>query len=342
MVSEIVGYGCCATAVIFFGTNFIPVKKIDAKDGIWFGWCMSVGILIAALIVDVSPLTTKPHTYSPICTLGGVLWATGNVAGPMIIQKLGMGMAVTVWGLSNMLLGWATGRFGFFGIEKNPCANPTLNTIGVALAVLAGIFFGLVKPEAPPDEPLLETGSKKKASLRKSFSSISAHGHHDEHEEVSSFAYAVAFAGALMAGLFFGSMFDIPTLKMQDAPANGLTDQPLDYIMTHAIGIFLTYSIVLIIYCAAMGEDRYLAKEVFVPAMISGMMWAVAFTSWNTANGALNFVIAFPIITTGPSVVGMLVGILVYGEIKDKQNLIKVATAFALAIGGVTCIALSK
>mmetsp|Transcript_151845 Transcript_151845/g.268108 ORF Transcript_151845/g.268108 Transcript_151845/m.268108 type:complete len:141 (-) Transcript_151845:74-496(-) len=137
-------------------------------------------------------------------------------------------------------------------------------------------------------------------------------------------------------------MFDIATLKMQDAPGNGFTDNPLDFILTQASGIFVAYTLVLGIYLAIMGEKRYVAKEVVVPAAISGAMWAVAFTAWNAANGALQFVISFPIITTGPSVVGMTVGMVFYGELKTTANRIKVAIAFSLAIGGVVCIALSK
>lgn len=137
-------------------------------------------------------------------------------------------------------------------------------------------------------------------------------------------------------------MFDIATLKMQDAPGNGFTDKPLDFVLTQASGIFVAYTIVLGIYSVVMGEKRYMAKEVIVPAAISGAMWAVAFTAWNKANGDLQFVISFPIITTGPSVVGMTVGMMFYGEIKTTANRVKVAIAFALAIGGVVAIALSK
>ena len=41
---------------------------------------------------------------------------------------------------------------------------------------------------------------------------------------------------------------------------------------------------------------------------LSGAMWAVAQTSWFIANQALSESISFPIITSGPSIVGMFKG----------------------------------
>lgn len=346
-VSPAVGYACSALAVLMFGTNFLPVKKIDAGDGIWFGWCMSLGIMLVAIIVDISPLTTPGHHYDPMCLLGGATWAMGNMAGPIIIQKIGMGMAVTVWGLTNMLMGWATGHFGLFGINKQTVTLAWLNYLGVALALLSGVFFGLVKPEDSEEEKgeaLLATSAASEPKGTKVMRRLSSvHMVHDvqEHSEVTPVEYAVSFAGALMAGLFFGSMFDIATLDIQGAPGNGLTSAPLDYILTQASGIFVLYSIVLLVYLIVKGKDAYIKGNIIVPAAISGSMWAVAFTSWNIANNALSLVIAFPIITTGPSVVGMAIGIIVFREYKQPKNLALIAVAFFLAISGVICISQS-
>ena len=39
----------------------------------------------------------------------------------LAINYIGMGLGLLLWGSTNMLLGWASGTFGFFGIEKVRC-----------------------------------------------------------------------------------------------------------------------------------------------------------------------------------------------------------------------------
>ena len=53
-------------------------------------------------------------------------------------------------------------------------------------------------------------------------------------------------------------------------------------------------------------------REVILPGFVSGVMWAVAQTSWFVANDNLQLNVAFPIITTGPGLVAALWGVLVF------------------------------
>lgn len=71
-------------------------------------------------------------------------------------------------------------------------------------------------------------------------------------------------------------------------------------------------------------------------------MWAIADTAWFVANDSLSLVVAFPIITTGPGVIGTLWGILLYGEIRGKKNFILFAIGFAITLVASILIALSK
>ena len=52
-----------------------------------------------------------------------------------------------LWGSTNMLMGWASGRFGLFGLTKQGLSNPDLNSVGVVVAVVALVVFMFVKPE---------------------------------------------------------------------------------------------------------------------------------------------------------------------------------------------------
>jgi multidrug transporter EmrE-like cation transporter len=264
-----------------------------------------------------------------------------------------MGMALSVWGLTGMATGWATGNFGLAGSDRAIEANPTLNYVGVAVAACAGVFFALVQPEPQVERPEQEQQlikSQKPVRMGSSLSTISAVPY--DHEPLGKGVpykggrseYVLGFVGALLAGCFFGSMFDIATVMIQGAPSNGHSRQPLDYILPQTLGIVLFNGLVLLGYLSYKrftGGEPYIACSVVLPAMISGAMWAVAFTSFNVANAALSSCIAYPIISTGPSVVSMTIGILCFGEYKTLANLAKIGVAFALAIGGVILISQS-
>lgn len=76
-----VGYIGAALAVIFFGSNFIPVKKFDTGDGLFFQWVMCVGIWLVGVVINVVQL--QPPFFVP-ALLGGFLWTTGEEAARVI------------------------------------------------------------------------------------------------------------------------------------------------------------------------------------------------------------------------------------------------------------------
>ncbi|VDO81550.1 unnamed protein product [Heligmosomoides polygyrus] len=56
--------------------------------------------------------------------LGGVFWALGNVTAIPIMNVLGLGMGMLIWGVTNCVTGWAVGR-------------------AVAVSLIAGVFYGI-------------------------------------------------------------------------------------------------------------------------------------------------------------------------------------------------------
>lgn len=43
------------------------------------------------------------------------------------MKCIGLGLGIAVWGSSNMLIGWASGRFGILGASASPVDNSALN-----------------------------------------------------------------------------------------------------------------------------------------------------------------------------------------------------------------------
>ena len=61
----------------------------------------------------------------------------GNASAIPILQAIGLGMGVLIWNVTNCLFGWASSRFGLFGLKANIPNNVALNYAGLAL-ILGG------------------------------------------------------------------------------------------------------------------------------------------------------------------------------------------------------------
>ncbi|XP_052274885.1 transmembrane protein 144-like isoform X2 [Dreissena polymorpha] len=141
-ISHGFGFLAAGVAILLFGTNFAPVKKFDTGDGVFFQWIMCIAIWSGGLVVQ--QIRKNPQFY-PLAMLGGFFWETGNMCVVPIIKTIGLGLGMCIWGMTNLLSGWATGRFGLFGTTADPPTNPVLNDIGVILAVLSAVLFSMVK-----------------------------------------------------------------------------------------------------------------------------------------------------------------------------------------------------
>lgn len=85
-------------------------------------------------------------SFQPFAMLGGVLWATGNVLTVPIVKTVGLSLGLLTWGMTNMVVGWASARFGVLGVFESDISNKALNMVGVAIAVLSMGIFVFIKP----------------------------------------------------------------------------------------------------------------------------------------------------------------------------------------------------
>jgi len=138
-------------AGLAFGTNFLPVKRVSTGDGIFFSFCMSLGIMPVGLMASFAVNTVESNAFQTLpqfhaaAMIGGACWMLGNCMCPLIIRWIGLGLGLTVWDLTNMIVGWATGCFGLFGVRKEPIANQAMNYAGVLLAVVSLFVFSFAK-----------------------------------------------------------------------------------------------------------------------------------------------------------------------------------------------------
>uniref|UniRef100_A0A8C5TQV6 Transmembrane protein 144 n=1 Tax=Malurus cyaneus samueli TaxID=2593467 RepID=A0A8C5TQV6_9PASS len=318
-----IGFTSSTVAVLLFGTNFVPVKKFDTGDGMFFQWILCASIWIVSLVVN---LIQNCPRFWPLAMVGGFVWATGNVTVVPIVKTIGLALGLLIWASFNLLTGWASSRFGWFGIDPEEVSRPILNYIGAGLSLTSAVIFLFIKTEVQTSSASLESTPL----LRESVSTLQ-----------------LGCSLAVVAGILYGSSF-VPVLYIKDHGRRngtiytGASQFDLDYVFAHFSGIFLTSTIYFLIYCAVKKNKPNVYPQAILPGFVSGVLWAIANCCWFLANHYLSAVVSFPIITAGPGLVAAMWGVLVFKEIKGLKNYVLLSVSFCIILAGSLSTAFSK
>ncbi|KAM9026884.1 transmembrane protein 144 isoform 1-T2 [Ara ararauna] len=337
-----IGFTSSAVAVLLFGTNFVPVKKFDTGDGMFFQWILCASIWIVSLVVN---LIQNCPRFWPLAMVGGFVWATGNVTVVPIVKTIGLALGLLIWASFNLLTGWASSRFGWFGIDPEEVSRPILNYIGAGLSLLSAVIFLFIKTEVQSSSTSLESAPL----LRESSINVSEDTSDDSWVDRLSPAKKrlIGCSLAVAAGILYGSSF-VPVLYIKDHGRRnetvyaGASQFDLDYVFAHFSGIFLTSTVYFLIYCAVRKNKPDVYPQAILPGFVSGVLWAIANCCWFIANHYLSAVVSFPIITAGPGLVASMWGVLVFKEIKGLKNYVLLSVAFCIILAGSFSTAFSK
>jgi len=336
------GYLGAALASLFFGTNFIPVKTFDTGDGFFFQWVLCAAIWTVGLMVQFYVGETK---FIPLAALGGASWATGNITVVPIITSIGLAQGMLIWGALNMISGWAAARFGFFGIIPEKPKHELLQYMGVMCGALSVLAFAAVKPstaEQPEEKPTERTALLSdypiNAEPAVKSDAIDTMGWLKKWSTTSRRIFGVTLS--IIGGILYSFAFDPAQYTMDRV--RGASQDSLHYAFSQYCGIFITSTVWFLLYCIACRNRPNINPRIVLPAFISGLMWAVAQTSWFVANQHLSQAVAYPIISTCPGVIATLCGVLIFREIRGVRNFIAMAIAFAITFAGVALTALSN
>lgn len=58
-----------------------------------------------------------------------------NIAAIPLVNRFGAGLAILFSGSVQIIVGWATARYGLFGLKEQIPTSPVMNYIGVALTL---------------------------------------------------------------------------------------------------------------------------------------------------------------------------------------------------------------
>nr|XP_039250599.1 transmembrane protein 144-like [Styela clava] len=341
------GYIGAGVAVVFFGSNFVPVKKYDTGDGVFFQWILCVAIWMTGLIVNA--VQSFPKFYG-LAMLGGVLWSTGNMCVVPIIKTIGLGLGLLIWGSFNLLSGWASGRFGWFGLHKEIPNNTTFNYISIGLAMLSTVFWLFVESDTSTSGRQLEEDENRLLNSVIPEAEIIVPDSTDKEmeEDDESWTDRLSLRGKRIVGcllsVFSGTLYGVsfaPVIHIKDN-YKGASQKDLDYVFAHFCGILATSSVYFIIYCIIKKNKPKVYPSVILPGIISGWMWGAADIGWFIANEYLSEAVSFPIVTTGPGIIASLWGVFVYKEVKGRRNFIIMGIAYSLTITAAVFAGLSK
>ncbi|XP_068134971.1 transmembrane protein 144 [Hyperolius riggenbachi] len=337
-----IGFTSSAISVILFGSNFVPVKKFDTGDGMFFQWILCASIWIVALVVN---LILRCPKFWPLAMVGGCVWATGNITVVPIVKTVGLGLGLLIWASTNLLTGWASSRFGFFGIDPEVVQRPYLNYAGAGLSALSAVIFLFVKTEVKSTTLESEITPLLGTSINSDGNAATDESWVDKLSPLQR--RIIGSVMAVVAGVLYGSCF-IPVLYIKDHSKNnesiyaGASQFDLDYVFAHFSGIFLTSTVYFLIYCMVMKNRPKVYPKAILPGFISGFLWAIANCCWFLANNYLSAVVSFPIITAGPGLVAAMWGVLVFKEIRGNRNYLLLVLAFCIVLSGSLLTAFSK
>ncbi|RCN47628.1 hypothetical protein ANCCAN_06294, partial [Ancylostoma caninum] len=211
-----IGLFAAVVASVLFGSVFVPIKRVAAGDGqnsissgsddimgtLHFpGFTaqlfMCIGAFMAAAVVH--GLLYFPPFYG-FAMISGALWCTANAFAIQIMNRLGMALSVLVWNTMSCLTGWATSRYGLFGLPAAIPASTVLNYLGIVGLIAGGSMYLFVKNDKSGTADIGEIDGKHSQGH-------STDGCSEKNKEIPVIERALSFLSAMLSGLFYGTMW---------------------------------------------------------------------------------------------------------------------------------------
>ncbi|KAI1732662.1 transmembrane family of transporters domain-containing protein [Ditylenchus destructor] len=330
---------------ICFGSMHVPIRKVyGSSNGLFVQWVMSMGILIVGFAVNAIEVSPP---MMPLAFLGGLIWTVANSLSQFVITGLGLGVALVLWNTTNCLTGWATGRFGLFGLNQTLPTNDTLNIVGLLIVLTGGLSFAFVKKTEP---------FEKKADMCKDCIAEEGNAKIVEKQEglppqgclipstqkcfklkTDIMHYHSAVVRIFLCGHSYSNY-----LHGDDFPSNSRTRNGLQYIFTHYFGVFIGSTFIFIVYALMRRNKPAVNPSVILPSLAGGMIWGVGMCCLFVSNDLLTQTVTYPVMTTIPGCVAAIWSIFFLKEIHGKRNYAIICFAFLCIFIGAIFVFLSK
>ncbi|CAI4230234.1 unnamed protein product [Auanema sp. JU1783] len=344
MSDTLLGLSYSILTCIFFGSVFVPVKNAPAGDGFIAQVFICLGGFLVSLVYHV--LCGIPSFY-PQPLLGGALWCIGNACAIPLMNKLGMGLAILIWSTFSCLWGWATQRFGLFGLEAVAPKSVTMNYIGIICLIIGGLSFSFIKPVTTRKENK-ETELEKEAYYPQKEEEVSDQALRnnkeiDEAHHLPIVTKLLLCSSAAIVGCFYGNLVT-PITYMLSHP-EVYPDIPRSYtayLLPIWSGILATSLTICIAYSIIKYKTSVFNTKCILPCFASGIIMGLGFVFFMLCNELLSQSIASPVCVMAPGFVIALWSTLYFKEIKGRTNLIILGSAYVFTLLGVILVSVSK
>lgn len=274
-----------------------------------------------------------------LALLGGALWAIANAFAIPIMNRLGMALAMLVWNTLSCLTGWATSRYGLFGLQASVPASLFLNYLGILVLITGGVMYMFVKSNTQES-----SNAEEDMNEEKGFYAVDAQRKKDAGlQEISLLMRIGSLIAAMLSGTFYGSMWN-PVNYIKTHPENfpGAPQESLPYLFSFFLGVLCTSVAVFALYSFVKRNTPLVSAESALPSMLAGAIFAVAMASFVVAIDQLNASIAYPICAMAPGLVVTSWSVLYFREITGRRNLVLLSIAYGFTLVGVALMTISK
>ncbi|KAK0394321.1 hypothetical protein QR680_000681 [Steinernema hermaphroditum] len=309
---------CCA-----FGFMFAPLRKFDCRDGFFVQWVECAVVFMFGFVINAIREFPK---FNLVACIGGFLYATGNVASVPIVDAIGIGLGMLIWGSIQVTVGWCVARFGLFGTTAQDVHNNAMNIAGLMLTLVSGAMFVFVKHDSKNKDEVKPVEGAAAVPV--------------EREGFITKKKAFFLGLAVFLGIFHGLMLTpLEYIQKNDPHASS---NVLDYVFSYFSSVFFFSTVYFVAYCIVKKNRPYARPELILPSVGYGVLWSIGMTLFFISNHALLQVVSFPITTRLPAIIGALTDVFLYRTIKGSRNLLILTLAIAIGVTGVVLVALSN
>ncbi|TMS32202.1 hypothetical protein L596_000076 [Steinernema carpocapsae] len=299
ITNPVFGYVATLISCVSFGFMFAPLRRFNCKDGFFVQWIECATVFLFGFIINC---VREFPTFNPYAAIGGLLYATGNVFSVPIVDAIGIGLGMLIWGSVQVTVGWCVARFGLFGTKLQEVQNNAMNYAGLALTLISGIMFVFVRHESKNKDAVKRIGGQTNQASRKKWITKKK---------------AIFIGFALVLGVCHGLM--LTPLEYIQSTDKDASDNVLDYVFSYFSSVFFFSTIYFVVYCLVKKNKPYIQSELVLPSVAYGILWSVGMILFFISSHSLLQVVSFPITTRLPAIIGALTDVLVYRTIKGKK-----------------------
>ncbi|XP_031433203.1 transmembrane protein 144-like [Clupea harengus] len=350
------GFISLGLSIIGFGSSLVPIKRTETGDGLFFQWVFCSAMWLESLPVHF--IQGSPQTWL-LSIVAGCLFGIGNLTTIAIIRTIGLGLGFLIWSTFCLLMGWASGRFGWFGLVPQDVASPVLNYIGTALATVSVLIVFFMKTEGSTEdeqaediEPLFQNETDKSHDNKLDSlvdECILVKSKEEPWEDKLSplqrkimGCSLATFAGVLYGCCYTPIIYVKNSAERNNTQFSGASQYDLDYIFPFMTGAFATTTVAFYVYCAVMKNRPHLPSKCVLPAFVSGSLQFGSQVAWFLSCYYLGSVITYAIGTAGPALVSLAWSVFCFREIKGIKNFVLLGVVLVTVLTGITLITVSK